>query len=207
LNVIASNFRSVRGRSIALAVFDECAYWRDESSASPDSETYNAILPGLVTIPGAMLIGMSSPYRKGGLLYTKWRNHFGKPDDDVLVIQAPSRVLNPTLPEQVVAEAMERDPAAARAEWLGEWRDDVDAFLPREVVESAIDRGVVSRPPLPNVRYRGFADAASGTGGDSLAIGVAHVDGEIVVVDVAHEIRPPFNPQSAIADVSSVFAS
>src|SRR5580700_8628502 len=75
LSVLASNFRSVRGRSIACAILDECAYWRDESSASPDTETYSALVPGLATIPGAMLIGMSSPYRRAGLLYEKWRDH------------------------------------------------------------------------------------------------------------------------------------
>jgi hypothetical protein len=41
-------------------IFDECAYWRDETSATPDIEVYNAILPGLTTLPGAMLIGISS---------------------------------------------------------------------------------------------------------------------------------------------------
>jgi hypothetical protein len=73
----------------------------------------------------------------------------------------------------VIDEATERDPAAARAEWLGEWRDDLASFVSREVVESAVDTGVTSRPPLPSLRYFGFEDAASGTGGDSLAVGIA----------------------------------
>ena len=30
LSVLAGNFRSVRGRSIACAILDECAFWRDE---------------------------------------------------------------------------------------------------------------------------------------------------------------------------------
>ena len=33
---------------------------------------------------------------------------------------------------------VKRDPAAARAEWLGEWRDDIAAFLSRELVEAAV---------------------------------------------------------------------
>ena len=206
LSVIASNFRAVRGRSIALAILDECAYWRDETSASPDVETYTALLPGLVTVPDSMLIGMSSPYRKAGLLYTKWQDHFGMPHDDVLVIQAASRVLNPTLPQRVIDDAMARDPASARAEWLAEWRDDIAAFVPREIVEAAVDWGIVARPPIPNVEYVGFADAASGTGGDSFGAAIAHAEGERIVVDVAHELRPPFNPQTAIAEVAAIFS-
>ena len=90
LSVLASNFRSVRGRTIACAILDEVAFWRDENTANPDIETYSALLPGMATLPGAMLIGISSPYRRGGLLFQKWKDHYGKADDDVLVIQAPS---------------------------------------------------------------------------------------------------------------------
>ena len=37
------------------------------------------------------LRGLSA--NSGRLLYSKWRDHYGKPDDDVLVIRAPSQVL------------------------------------------------------------------------------------------------------------------
>jgi len=80
--VVATNsFRSVRGRTIACAIFDEVAFWRDETCATPDVETYNAVLPGLVTLPGALLVGITTAYRKSGLAYTKWQQHFGKPDE------------------------------------------------------------------------------------------------------------------------------
>jgi hypothetical protein len=100
LTVMASNFRSVRGRSIALAIMDELAFLRSDESANPDRATYDALVPGLATIPGSMLIGISSPHRRGGLLYEKWKAHYGRNDDSVLVIRAPSRVLNPTHAER-----------------------------------------------------------------------------------------------------------
>jgi hypothetical protein len=43
----------------------------------------------------------------------------------VLVIRAPSKVLNPTLPDRVIQDAMERDPALAKSEFGAEWRDDL----------------------------------------------------------------------------------
>ena len=88
LSVMSSNFRSVRGRTIACGMLDELAFWRSDDSANPDAEIYQALIPGLATLPGAMLIGMSSPYRRAGLLYEKWRDHYGKADDNVLVIKA-----------------------------------------------------------------------------------------------------------------------
>ena len=92
-------------------------------------EIYAALVPSLATIPGAMLIGISTPYRRAGLLYQKWKDHFGQDDDDVLVVHGGSRIFNPTLPERIVADALKRDAAAARSEWLAEWRDDIAAFL------------------------------------------------------------------------------
>jgi hypothetical protein len=56
----------------------ECAFWRDDRSAAPDRETYNAVLPGTVTLPGSMLIGISLPYKKSGLLYERWKEHYGR---------------------------------------------------------------------------------------------------------------------------------
>ena len=157
-----NDFRAVRGRTILCAVFDEVAYWRSEESASPDRETYRAILPGMTTLrDDAMLIGISSPYRRAGLLYSKFKAHYGE-DSETLVIKAPSRVMNPSLDQSEVDRAMADDPEAAAAEWLAEWRDDVAGFLNQELIESTVDDGVVTRPPVPNLQYFGFVDASSG---------------------------------------------
>jgi hypothetical protein len=77
-----NSFRSVRGRTCLVSVFDEVAYWRDENSATPDLETYAAVRPSLMTLPNSMLCAISSPYAKKGLLYNKWKKHFGRDDDD-----------------------------------------------------------------------------------------------------------------------------
>ena len=76
-------------------------------------------MPSLATIPNAMLIGISTPYRRSGLLWSKHRDYFGEGDDDVLVVHGASRVFNPTLPQAIIDDALRRDAAAARAEgWL-----------------------------------------------------------------------------------------
>ncbi len=207
LNIIASNFRTVRGRSIALAVLDEVAYWRDENTANPDVETYNALVPGLATIPGAMLVGISSPYRRAGLLYRKWKEHYGKADDGVLVVRAPSSVFNPTLDQRVIDDAMARDPAVARAEWMAESRDDIGTFLNRELIESAVDVGVTVRPPVAGVSYyRGFCDPSGGVS-DAMTLGIAHREGELAVLDCLVEIPAPFNPATATGDVAKTLKS
>jgi hypothetical protein len=73
ITVIPNDFRTVRGRSIALAVLDECGFWFGDESTSPDVETFAALVPGMATIPQSMLVMISSPHRRSGLLYDKWK--------------------------------------------------------------------------------------------------------------------------------------
>jgi hypothetical protein len=70
--VHTNDFRAVRGRAVALAIMDECAFWRDDRSATPDVETYTAIRPGMMTLPGSMLVAISSPHKKSAR--NGWRN-------------------------------------------------------------------------------------------------------------------------------------
>lgn len=89
----ANSFRSVRGRTLCACVFDEVAYWRDSIGAVPDIETYTAIIPSLLTTKG-MLIGISSTYRRAGLLYSKYERFFGTDDADTLVVKGGTTTFN-----------------------------------------------------------------------------------------------------------------
>jgi hypothetical protein len=205
--VIATNsFRSIRGRTLLLAILDECAYWRDENSATPDEETYRALVPGLVTLKNSMLIGISSPYRKSGLLYEKFKEFYGKPDDDVLVIRAPSIVLNPTLDAADIDKKLKADPAAAKAEWLAEFRDDIAGFAALDLIEAAVDAGVVTRPPLERTRYVSFCDMSGGAH-DSSTCAIAHREGDVAVLDSIIEIKAPHSPMTATKTIAGVLKS
>ncbi len=202
--VSTNSFRAVRGRTIVCAIFDEVAYWLDESSATPDVETYNAVLPATATMPDAMLIGISSPHRRSGLLFERWTTAYGKPGDDVLVVRGASKMFNPTIPDKLVADAIERDPDAAGAEWLGEWRSDTGEFLSRDLIAAAVDDGVLVRPPRPDVDYISFCDPSSGRG-DSFAAAIAHTETDgAVVLDALYERRPPFDPAEVVPEVAAL---
>lgn len=205
--VVATNsYRSVRGRTIACAICDEAAFWRSDDAANPDVETYNAILPGMVTLPGAILVIITTAYRKAGLAYAKWHAHFGKDDDDVLVVYGPSTAFNPTLPQHVIDAALARDPEAAAAEWLSQWRSDLSDFLDRELVEAAVDVGVVVRPPHPAFQYAGFADPSGGRG-DSFTCAIAHAEDGAAILDCVYEKRAPFDPSTVVAEVAALLRS
>jgi len=115
-------------------IADEIAYWPiDESSAEPDSEIINALRPGMATIPGALLLAASSPYARRGELRRQHRAYYGQ-QTPILVWQAATRVMKPTVPQRVIDSATERDPASAAAEYGAQFRSDVESFVSRVAV-------------------------------------------------------------------------
>jgi hypothetical protein len=207
--VATNSFRSVRGRPVLCAILDESAFWRDESSANPDQETYNAIKPGLASLPGSMIIGISSPYRKSGLLYQKFRDHYGKDDSKILVIKAPTRLLNPLIDQSIIDEAMLDDPAAASAEWMAEFRDDISAFVTREAIDACVSLDVFERPRVHSVKYEAFVDPSGGSS-DSMTLAISHAQmsrdkaRSIAVLDAVREIRAPFSPEDAVKEFAAL---
>jgi hypothetical protein len=112
IEVHTASHRAVRGYTLSAAILDECAFWHVEG-ASPDVEIVAALRPALTTLGGKM-VALSSPYARRGMLWNTYRRHFGQ-EGRVLVAQAPSRAMNPTLPQRVVDDAMSDDAARASA--------------------------------------------------------------------------------------------
>jgi hypothetical protein len=205
IQITTSDFRAARGRSYLGIVMDEVAYWRDEdSSVNPDREIYRGLRPGMATIPGSMLIGITSVYKRSGLAYDRWAKHFRKDNDRILVVHAPSIALNPTLDQAEIDAALAEDAVAASADYLSQWRDDLNSYVPRDLIEGAIDRGVTERPYQPGTRYVAFDDAAEGVSatGDSYTAAVAHRDGDMVILDWAIEFRGKFNTASVTKQIA-----
>jgi len=210
IEVFGASHRTLRGYTFAHFVIDEAAQLRSEESALPDIELARAVRPALATLGGRLLV-ISSPYMRRGLIFNAFRDHYGRNDSPRLVIKGDWRSLNPTLAPDVIDAAYRDDPASARAEWGAEFRCDTDAAFDDVWIDGAIDAGVLIREPLdvPGTphRYRcaGFCDPAGGAGADSYCAGVAHREGDVIVLDALLEIRPPFSTDQATAQVADLF--
>jgi hypothetical protein len=202
IEVRPANYRTLRGPTYCCICCDEISTWfTSVDFANPDIEILAAVRPGLMTTRGPLLL-VSSAYAKHGVLYDAYRRYYGPHGPpELLVAYGTSRDLNPSLSEAEIARELEKDPVRNRAEYLSEFRGDVEGFIPREIVEACV--GDYSElPPQPGISYRVFVDAATGVpDGDSYAMCVAHKNGNRVVVDAIREVRPPFNPALVIADV------
>jgi hypothetical protein len=207
IEIQAASFRSVRGYTIVAALLDEIAFWRSDDSANPDHEVLAAIRPAMATVPGALLLAGSSPYARRGELYNNYRRHYGKPGS-VLVFKAAIRAMNPSVPEQVIRDAFDRDPASAAAEYGAEFRSDVETFVSREVVDTAIAPGRHELPRVSGTNYVAFVDPSGGSS-DAMAIALAHLDRKTnsVILDAVRERKPPFSPEAVVEDFAQLLKS
>ncbi len=203
IEVHTPSFRSTRGYAVLCFVGDEVAFWDvDEAAASPDKEVLNAIRPSLAST-GGMMLCISSPFAKKGALYTAHKKHYGKDDSKVLVWQAATRDMNRTIPESVVAEALETDPQAAAAEWLGKFRSDISSYIDRESLESCVVPGRTSLPYVERYQYSAFVDVSSGRQ-DSFALAIAHREADKAILDLIVERKPPLNPSEVIKEFCKI---
>ncbi len=138
IEVGTASYRSIRGYTIVAALCDEMAFWPTDDSAQPDYEILDAIRPGMATIPGAMLLCASSPYARRGALWTAHRQHFGKEGSPILVWQADTRTMNPTVPKHVIAAANERDRQARRLSTAQSFAAMSKALCPKKRSRNAL---------------------------------------------------------------------
>jgi len=200
------SFRTLRGFTVLCAILEEIAFWRSEESANPDKEILAAVRPALATVPASLLIGISTPYSRAGVLFEMFKSYYGKAGGP-LIWKAPTKAMNPTIDRRLIENALRDDPQAAGAEWEAEWRQDIEAFITQELVEAVTIPGRFELPRIDGVDYHAFADPSGGRQ-DSFTLAIAHAEPSgKVVLDVLRERRPPFQPKMVVAEFSDVLKS
>jgi hypothetical protein len=208
IEVHTASWRSIRGYTLLACIADEIAFWRSEDQyANPDKEIIAACRPGLSTIPNSLLLCISSPYARRGILWDVYARHFAKDSSDILVWQATSRDMNPTLRQSVIDRAMEEDESSAKAEYEAEFRKDIESFIDSQLVKSLAIPGRLELPPLKGVHYRAFCDPAGGSGQDSFTLAIAHQERQLLVLDCIREQRPPFSPELTTQEFAATLKS
>jgi hypothetical protein len=201
MRIRAVSLMAGRGRSVPLALLDEQAFWPTDDSAVPDVEVIDGIRPAMANMPGSILVGLSSPYARRGVLWQRYKECFGQ-DGPILVWQAPTLRMHDTPQIRGFVEAAYRDdPVSAAAEYGAEFRTDVGALVPLEVVEACVVPGRAQLQPVPGTSYVAFADPSGGSS-DSMTLAIAHWAGisRCVVVDYVREWPAPFDPDTVVED-------
>jgi len=160
IEVITATVASPRGRAYALVILEEAAFLPQDRSVNPDVELLRAVRPALARVPGSLLCVVSSPYARRGIIWEAFKRHQNNEDGRVVYVQAPTLDLNPTFDRSAVDLALEEDPAGARAEYLAEFRRDIESYASREAIEACV---IPARRPSPLLAARSPLWHSSGT--------------------------------------------
>lgn len=197
IEILAGDWRTIRGFTLLAAIVDEAAFFGvEDTKIKSDTELMRALQPSLATT-GGKLIAISSPYARKGWCYHSHKKQHANDQGTTLIWNCPSRTMNPTLRQSLVDRALAEDLASAKAEYLGEFRDDIAAFVPRELVESCVIKNRSNLLPNDDHDYLAFVDVSGGRNDDSVLC-IAHRENRTVMVDHIKRYRPPHNPTEVI---------
>jgi hypothetical protein len=211
VEVHTASYRTTRGYTLVGIICDEIAFWRtDDGSANPDSEVLAALRPGMATVPGALLLCLSSPYAAKGELFKAHERYFGRPEPRVLCWNADTRSMNPTVPDDEIERTFEDDPISAASEYgrdgRVQFRRDVEAFLDGDAIRAVTMQDRRELPPQSGTRYLAFVDPSGGSQ-DSFTLAIAHADSETAILDAVREVRPPFSPDGVVQQFADLLKS
>jgi hypothetical protein len=211
IEIRPASWRATRGFTVGLLAMEELSYWRFEAeSANVDKEIYTAVKPGMTTIKNSLVVGISTPFARQGLLWDKYERHYGK-SGSVLIWRAPSWRMNLSLSEAELRQDFFETLGAAEfgAEYEARFREDIETYLPLEVIMAAVVPGRENVDYKPGTFYRGFCDPAEGLrkGGDSMTFAVSHGTEDKpkkYILDFLLEFQPPFDPKEVIRQIAEI---
>ncbi len=204
IQILTGDFKSSRGFTQLCVIVEELNFFciSEESRVKNAAELVNSIRPSLLTT-GGKLICISTKYRKSGWGFRQWQKYYGKDNDRTLVWTAPTTVMNPTISESEIQELVAEDPSAGRAEFLDCWREDIEQFLPIEVIQACVIAGRKQLLPIgKKFSYFAFADCSGGRN-DSAALAIAHLRDDktqkgAVVIDFLKQYKSPHSPSEVV---------
>jgi hypothetical protein len=166
---ISANPRTARGRAAILCIVDEAAFIRIDSSFEMNlPELLESIRPSLVVHRGKLLL-LSSPSGKEGPLFEAWENRDANPD--VMVWKAPSQEMNPAIDKKLLKRERARGENYFAREYLAEFVESANPFLPEGPLAAAVQRGVAEIPLDPNdSQVYGAVDTADKRDSNAMAI-------------------------------------
>jgi hypothetical protein len=154
-----------------------------------------------------MLVMITTTYSKRGPAFDLFRRSYGKDDPRVLVVRATTRDLNESIPQEFIDDELARDPQAAAAEYLAEFRSDLEALFDAALIDSATRATPRELPRIVHllngttVQYSAAVDVSGGRQ-DAAAAAVTYIDGDRVVVAACRRWPSPHDPVQVAKEVA-----
>jgi hypothetical protein len=207
IQIGTSDNAAVRGRTLIGALLDEVCFWAEEDLR----EVLRGLRPAMATQPKAILIAISSVYRRKGPSYENAQRYYGQDNPQVFVARGETRMMNPTITQEFIDAEIARDPIAAAAEYLSQERSDLEDFIDLTLVERAQRKHTRELPKqlhLPNgtpIQYFAGIDVSGGKR-DGTAAAISFRDGGRVRIAAARLWPSPHDPSAVAKEVAAFLA-
>lgn len=202
-STISATFKSsvakgLRGRGVMCAILDEIAFFIDDGKSSAE-RVYKALMPSLAQFSpknpknkheavgpteGRMIL-ISSPDAKEGFFYRQYQLAMSKDrgSEDMLVIQAPTWEVNPTLDRSYYEKEYFKDPKTFMTEHGAEFSDRVRGWIEdsSDLFECITPSRTPSERGLPREPHFAGIDVGLVNDGTSIALSRIH-NGKIQLV-------------------------
>lgn len=200
--------KGLRGPGNLVIIMDEAAHFTDNGQSSAEA-VYNAITPSTATFSPkdrmdsritigdveGRIINISSPLSRQGQFYKLYQIGMKgtTASDTMLVVQAPTWEVNPTVPASEYEKHYLKDPVIFYTEFGAQFSDRARGWIEREQdLLDCID--VDLRPAVqPPARRPHFMGVDVGLVGDGSAVAIGHLenrnDQKVVVLDYVDQIK------------------
>lgn len=197
----ASISKGLRGSGNIVIILDEIAHFQDKGKSSA-KDIYDAITPstaafspknqetglpvnGPETDTDARVICISSPLNKSGKFYELYHLGMsrGPGSENMLVIQAPTWEVNPTIPTSYYREKYHEDPAVFMTEHGALFSDRVRGWIEREAdLTECIKKDLRPKTYGPP-RFPHQMGIDVGLINDGTTVAITHAEGSNIILD------------------------
>jgi hypothetical protein len=190
IKIASANFRYLRGPKYKVVVVDEACFFTTDDpelgGANPLEYVLDSIAGGMIATASPLLLLLSTPWVKDGVVWTHYRDR--DVNLDRLVWTAPTLTMNPFANVALMERhRKDRGENFYRREYLAEFSEDAIPYIEAADIDAAIAPQLFF-PIRPNVGYVMGLDP--GRKRDHFGAAVAHREGDAVVVDWCTEWKP-----------------
>lgn len=195
---IPASARASRGKAVAMAIFDECAFGIEGDANRGTKAMFDALSPSIAQFaPHSKILELSSPWIADGTFYEHFRQAESGEFIGMDCLKVPTWEINPGLPWgcDFLENARKKDPEAFEVEFGAQFKSNNAALVTAEIVESAVnkDRGVL----FPEKEFTGtyvlsLDPARGGVGRDDYTACIVHYEGVRLIVDKFHSFEADF---------------
>lgn len=204
--VLPNTAEGVRGYPAPVVILDEAAHYNSGNDKKRTGEQlFQGIEPAIAQFGSTgRLLMISTPWSKQGIFYENYQKGISGNHPEIHSVNYPTWKVNPNISQTFLAAAKKRDPLLFEVEYGANFAVDFAAFFDADIVKGSVT-AKEPRAPIRGVRY--FLSLDPALSGDAYTACIAHLEKDVLVVDLFHDFVPSFfssEKNKKVVDIAQV---